>query len=126
MKCIFTLALLAGWLDCHYVYAQMFGPVSTNASITGIGIIAQTTNKVATLEDLRDYEMHSANWRDDQLASIARGYVYQTNFLKAKEVFIKLLASQPTNVVAIRGLGNCYWLTKITIQRSRNSNEAGN
>lgn len=62
--------------------------------------------------DVRDYEQHPENWQGSNLIFVARGYVSETNFEQAIVVYKKLLAVQPNNTDAIRGLGNCYSLTK--------------
>lgn len=62
--------------------------------------------------DVQSYEQHPENWQGSNLIYVARGYVSETNFEQAIVVYKKLLAVQPSNTDAIRGLGNCYSLTK--------------
>ena len=61
---------------------------------------------------LRDYEQNPERWQNEQLFSIALGYVCETNIERAIASYNKFLSSQPNNVRAIRGLGNYYMMAQ--------------
>lgn len=115
MKIFLLLAMTA----CFSLNAQTPVPPQTNTTLITNPSVGPT-NKLSdeggtavpqTLAaDVRDYEQHPENWQGGKLISVARGYALETNYEQAIVVFKKLLAVQPDNTNAIRGLGNCYSL----------------
>ncbi len=61
---------------------------------------------------LRDYELNPDRWKNEELLSIAFGYVCETNLVRAVAVYKQLLGRQPNNARAIRDLGICYTSAK--------------
>lgn len=106
------------WLCCFSLFAQTPALSQTNFT-TDTNLLAEYTNALngpgilqAFAADVKDYEQHPENWQGEKLIYIANGYVSEANFEQAIVVYKKLLAVQPTNAAAMRGLGNCYYLTK--------------
>ena len=62
--------------------------------------------------NVNDYEQHPEHWQGERLVEIAKAYGIQKNYPKAAEVYQLVLANFPNNTNAIRGLGNCYLVTK--------------
>ena len=114
-------ALLTMGMGCLSLNAQTPASVQTN-KISITGLLPKDPNHITEEEgrqilqtlaaDVRDYEQHPTNWQGGDLIYVARGYVSKTNFEQAIVAYKKLLAVQPNNTNAIRGLGNCYSLTK--------------
>jgi tetratricopeptide (TPR) repeat protein len=63
------------------------------------------------LKAVQDYEKNPNGWEITNLFDVADGYTDQKKFNTAISIYQKILSVQPTNVIAMRGLGTCYFLT---------------
>jgi tetratricopeptide (TPR) repeat protein len=118
MKIIFS-AFSAITLTCCFCFAdsntwQM--PELTSSppvlTITATNLAGAEERAKLYLEAAQDYERHPEHYTVDQLLFIARGYMLEEKYSQAMPLYKKFLIVQPTNTLAIRGLGACYAFTK--------------
>ncbi len=106
--------ILATALTGRFTFAQTAGSKTSDSS--SLELTVHINNNLlldeALVANVNDYEQHPEHWQGERLVEIARAYVVQKNYHKAAEAYQLVLASFPNNTNAIRGMGNCYLVSK--------------
>jgi tetratricopeptide (TPR) repeat protein len=104
------------WIKC-FSQQQALVPTGKKESTPGPAVVS--TNRLsgdeivpASSATLREYEQNPEHRQADQLLAIALGYIGEKNLAQATALYKKVLAVQPNNIRAIRGLGNCYMIAE--------------
>ena len=77
-------------------------------TINSVNISVGATNYAKNLKAVQEYEKNPDGFEITNLFDVARGYVDQKKASTAISIYQKILLAQPTNALAIRGVGACY------------------
>ena len=80
-------------------------------TINSVNITVGSITYAKDLKAVQDYEKHPDGWEVTNLFDVAHDYVDQKKFNNAISIYQKILSAQPTNALAMRGLGACYTFT---------------
>jgi len=97
-----SLYFLFIMLTCICVRAD---PVTINSVNISVG----ATNCAKNLKAVQDYEKHPKGWEVTNLFDVAEGYLDQKKPDNAISILQNILSAQPTNALAMRRLGTCYF-----------------
>ena len=108
MKTRFIAILVGIYTTCIPLPAQIY---SNAVSPLFLESLKEEAIEPVSREELTKYEQHPDLFQTKNLMPLAIGYLWETNYPQAISIYQKILAIEPDNRRAIRGLGQTYLMS---------------